>query len=127
MQDPLSDFLNTLKMASRTGKEAFVFPSSRLLIAIAEVLVKKGYLASFRKAKKGHNLEIKLPIGEQGKKVNAARRVSRLSQRLYRKTREIRPVRNGSGTAILSTPKGLMSDTDARAGKVGGEVLFEIW
>ncbi len=125
--DPISDFLNKLKMASRTGKESFTFPSSQLIVAIANALQKKGYIESSKKAKKGHNLEITLPSGDQGLKVHSAKRVSRLSKRMYRKARDIRPVRNGSGTAILSTSKGVFSDKDARAAKVGGEVLFEIW
>ncbi len=127
MQDPISDFLNKLKMASRTGKESFTFPHSGVIAAIAEVLEKKGYVASSKKSKKGYDIEIVLPEGENAMPITSTKRVSKLSKRMYKKAREIRPVRNGSGTAVLSTPKGVLSDTDARAAKVGGEVLFEIW
>ena len=125
--DPISDFLNTLKMASRTGKESFSFPASRFILAIAEALAKKGYIQSAKKAKKGYNLEIKLPTGEKAIPVTAVKRISRLSKRLYRRADELRPVRNGSGLALISTPKGILSDKEARAQNVGGEVLFEIW
>ena len=125
--DPISDFLNTLKMASRTGKESFSFPFSRLILAIADALAKKGYIESAKKAKKGHTFEIKLPTGPEALSVSAVKRVSRLSKRLYRKAHEIRPVRNGSGLALISTPRGILSDKEARTQNVGGEVLFEIW
>ncbi|MSU56280.1 MAG: 30S ribosomal protein S8 [Candidatus Taylorbacteria bacterium] len=127
MQDPISDFLNTLKMASRQGLESFTFPHSKMIMSVAAVLEKKGYIASSRKAKKGYAMEVTLPTGENALRVSSVKRVSKLSKRLYKKARDIRPVRNGSGTAVLSTPKGVLSDTDARAAKVGGEVLFEIW
>ncbi|HBV00971.1 MAG TPA: 30S ribosomal protein S8 [Candidatus Taylorbacteria bacterium] len=127
MQDPISDFLNKLKLASRARKDSFAFPSSKIILAIVAVLEKKGYIESSKKAKKGHQIEIKLPSGVKALPVNSIRRVSRLSKRMYIKAREIHPVRHGSGTAVLSTPKGVLLDTDARSAKVGGEVLFEIW
>ncbi|KKW10263.1 MAG: 30S ribosomal protein S8 [Parcubacteria group bacterium GW2011_GWA2_49_9] len=127
MSDPISDFLNKLKIASQTGKESFTFPYSGVIAAIAGALEKKGYVASSRKTKKGRELEVTFPVSEKAHPITGAKRVSLLSKRMYKKAREIRPVRNGSGTAILSTPKGVLSDSDARAAKVGGEVLFEIW
>lgn len=104
-----------------------MFPASSIILAIAAALEKKGYIESSKKSKKGRQIEIKLPSGEQALPVTSVKRVSRLSKRMYRKARDIRPVRNGSGSAVLSTPKGVLIDVDARAAKVGGEVLFEIW
>jgi|SRR3989344_7213442 len=129
MHDPISDFLNKLKIASRTGKESFGFSYSGMIASIAETLSKKGYILSWKKSKKGHEMEIVLPGKEtsEGKRVAGVKRVSKLSKRMYRKAREIRPVRNGSGIAVLSTPQGVLSDMDAKKAKVGGEVLFEIW
>src|SRR3989338_465920 len=123
--DPISDFLNKLKLASRTRKESFVFPASKIIVAILAVLEKKGYIASSKKAKKGRQIEIKLPTGEKVLPITFAKRVSRLSKRMYVKARDIRPVQSGFGSAVLSTPKGVLLDTDARSAKVGGEVLFE--
>ena len=125
--DPIADFLNTLKTASKTGKESFTFPYSGIVGAIAGALQKKGFVASYKKAKKGRELEVALPVAAKVHPITGAKRFSRLSKRMYKKAREIRPVRNGSGTAVLSTPKGVLTDTDARVAKVGGEVLFEIW
>ena len=127
MQDPISDFLNKLKMASRANKESFLFPYSGIIVAIADALQKKGYISSSKILKKGREIEITLPKSPKGLRITSTKRVSRLSKRLYRKDREFRPVRNGSGIAVLSTPKGILSDADARVAKVGGEVLFEIW
>ncbi len=125
--DPIANFLNALKMASRRGLASFVFPYSRLIAAIAVALQKKGYIVSSKKSKRGHALEVALPTGEGALRVTAVKRISRLSKRMYQKSRTIRPVRNGFGAAVLSTPKGVLSDMDAKAAKVGGEILFEIW
>lgn len=126
--DPLSNFLNKLKMASRRGAESFSFPASRIIVAVAGVLEEKGYIESAKKSKKGYSVEIRLRSSAgDARRVTAIKRISRLSQRVYRKARDIRPVRNGFGIAVLSTPKGVLTDTDARTARVGGEVLFEIW
>ncbi len=125
--DPISDFLNKLKIASHMGKDSFTFPASALILSIATVLIKKGYIVSAKKTKKGRLIEIELPVAEKAHPITSVRRISRLSKRVYRKACDIRPVRNGSGSSVLSTPKGILIDTDARAAKVGGEVLFEIW
>lgn len=126
--DPISNFLNKLKIAGRTGKESFLFPASRVILAIAEALEKKGYIQSVaKKGKKGRYLEITLSYDGKTPKVQSVKRVSRLSKRVYRKAKDLRPIRNGFGTAILSTPRGILSDMDARTAKVGGEVLFEVW
>lgn len=127
MHDPISDFLNKLKIASRARKGSFTFPTSGIILAIALALERKGYIKSFKKTRKGRQVEIKLPSGEKVVSITAVKRVSHLSKRVYRRARDIRPVRNGFGVAILSTPKGVLSDADARAARVGGEVLFEIW
>jgi small subunit ribosomal protein S8 len=129
MSDSISNFLNALKLANRAGKESFTSPASRQIAAIAAVLEKGGYIQSFsRKGKKGRLLEVKLAYKEGGvPRVSFVRRVSRLSRRLYRRARAVRPVRHGFGMAVLTTPKGVLSDTQARKEKVGGEVICEVW
>lgn len=115
-------------MASRTGKESFVFPASTFIASIAGALEKKGYIASVtKKGKKGRLLEVTLVYHGKAPKVTGVKRVSHLSKRVYRPARELRSVRSGYGIAVLSTPKGILSDKEARAANVGGEVLFEIW
>ena len=126
--DPIADFINTFKIASRTKKESFLFPSSRFVAAIAQTLLRKGYVASVgKKGKKGRQLEITFPTQSTASRVLNVKRVSLLSKRLYRKASEIRPIRNGFGASIISTPKGILTDNEAREANVGGEVLFEIW
>lgn len=126
--DSIANFLNALKLASRAGKGSFVFPASKHIAAIADALVKHRYLVSAaKKGKKGRLLELTLLPSDGAPKVSEAKRVSRLSKRVYRKASELRSVRNGFGLALLSTPRGILSDTEARAARVGGEVLCEIW
>lgn len=126
--DTVSNFINKLKIAYRAGKESFVFPASKFIFAIAGTLAKNGYIASVaKKGKKGRLLEVTLLYNGNAPKVTEVQRVSYLSKRVYRAARELRPVRSGYGIAVLSTPKGILSNKEARAANVGGEVLFEIW
>ena len=128
MHDSISNFLNKLKTASRTGKESFIFPASNFVSSIATALEKYGFIAAVgRKGKKGRFLEIVLIYEGKMPKIKGVKRISRQSKRVYLKARELWPVRSGFGAWILSTPKGVLSDTEARAAKVGGEALFEIW
>ena len=117
-----------MKVASRQGSESFLFPASRMILSIAEALEKKGFITSVgKKGKKGRYIEVTLSYDGKTPKLSGVKRVSRLSKRIYQKAKDLRPVRSGFGTAILSTPRGILSDADAKAAKVGGEVLFEIW
>lgn len=126
--DSVSNFLNKLKLASRVRKESFVFPASRFIAAIAAALQRTGYIAAVAKrGKRGQLVEVRLAYQNSVPKVMGVKRVSRLSKRVYRAARDIRPVRNGYGALILSTPKGIVTGAEARTARVGGEVLFEIW
>jgi len=126
--DPIANFLNKMKVASLAGKESFLFPASRLILSIADVLEAKGFVESVaKKGKKGRYIEVTLSYDGKTPKLSGVKRVSHLSKRIYQKAKDLHPVRNGFGTVILSTPRGILSDADAKAAKVGGEVLFEIW
>ncbi len=129
MHDPIADMLNRIKNAGNAGKELTDIPYSQLKESIAEVLFKQGYIASY--AKKGKKVQKTLEVGiiYDGKKpriVDVAR-MSKPSVRYYIKAAEIKPVRNGYGLMVISTPKGIMTGDEARKGQVGGEVLFKIW
>ena len=128
--DPIADMLIRIKNSQAVGKETAVIGYSKMIWGIAKVLERLGYLGSVvRKGKKSKKLiEVKLIYNEdRSPKVSGARRISKLSRRVYKGTREIYTVKNGFGVAIYSTPKGLLTDSEARKEKVGGEILFKIW
>ena len=126
--DKIANFINKLKMASAGKKPSFQFPATRLVTSIAEALKRTGYLGEVgHKGKLKETLELSLLYRGGKPKVRGARRISHSSKRLYSGAKKLRPVRQGFGTAFLSTPKGILPDTEARQQNVGGEVLFEIW
>lgn len=129
MHDPIADMLINIKNAGNAGKAFALIPFSKMKESIAVVLFKQGYITSY--AKKGKKIAKTLEVGiaYEGKKpliVNVAR-VSKPSRRAYVKAAELRPVRNGYGLMVLSTPKGIMTGDEARRAQVGGEALFKIW
>jgi small subunit ribosomal protein S8 len=127
--DPLSDMIVRIKNASDSKKESVVFPYSKLKLAILDILQKEGYIKSFGKKGKKVVKFIEVVLSYDGKdpKINGVKRVSKASKRIYFGSKEVRKVKNGLGSLILSTPKGIMTDKMAREAKLGGEALFEIW
>ena len=126
--DSISTFINKLKNASKANLSSFVFPSSKYILSVANALQKAGYLGeAVKRGKKGRMIEMQLIYTDAKPKVQGVKRVSLISRRLYRKASELKPVRNGYGTLILTTPKGIITDREARSLNVGGEPLFEIW
>ena len=129
MHDPISDMITSIKNAGNAGKEFAIVPFSNQKEAIATVLFKQGYIASY--AKKGKKVVKTLDIGiaYEGKKPRVAglSRMSKPSQRFYIKASEIKPIKNGYGLMVVSTPKGVMSGDEAKRAQVGGEALFKIW
>ncbi|MEF8733156.1 MAG: 30S ribosomal protein S8 [Candidatus Accumulibacter phosphatis] len=125
MSDPISDMLTRIRNAQMASKASVAMPSSKVKIAIAQVLKDEGYVEDF-----GVSPNDGKPILEIGLKYYAGRpvieridRVSRPGLRIYRGADNIPPVMNGLGVAIVSTPKGVMTDRKARASHIGGEVL----
>jgi small subunit ribosomal protein S8 len=130
MTDPLADFLTRIRNAYQAGHSELACPSSRLKLAVARVLVAEGFLAGADvEAHEGKpRLRIRLRYDDDGVPiVDGIRRVSRPGRRVYVGVGRIPRVRSGLGTAVLSTPKGILSDRSARAEAVGGEVLCEVW
>jgi len=128
--DPISNMLVQIKNAAMVGKPSISVPFSNLKMEIAKVLQKEGYLKSaVKKGKKVKKvLACDLSYNEAGKpRFTDVARISKLSRRVYIGVKEIHPIRQGTGSMILSTPKGIMTDKDARAANQGGEVLFKIW
>lgn len=124
--DPISDLLTRLRNASIVSKNTIVVPYSRIKNEILKVLKTKGYVQDFETVKNGKFEEIKITLNEIGSSLNI-KRISKPGQRIYVKSASIPKVLGGLGTAIISTQKGILTDTEARKQKIGGEVICEIY
>ncbi|MEK7567449.1 MAG: 30S ribosomal protein S8 [Patescibacteria group bacterium] len=127
--DPIADFITQLKNASLVRKEAVSIPYSKLKMAVAETLLKNGFIKSVEKRGKKIKkyIDITLKYNENHPEVTDVKRISKPGKRIYFGFKEIRSVKQGNGIMVISTPKGLLTDREAREQKVGGEVLFSIW
>ena len=125
MSDPIADMLTRIRNAQMVEKSVVAMPSSKLKIAIAQVLKDEGYIDAY--AVKGESGKPQLEIGLKyyaGRPViERIERVSRPGLRIYKGRHDIPHVMNGLGVAIVTTPKGVMTDRKARAAGIGGEVL----
>jgi len=128
MNDSISNFIVKLKNANNAGKESVVFPYSKMIAGIADILFEHGFVGAVgRKGKKMRNIEITLIYDNDTPKIKGFKRLSKLSRRVYMGYRQIRPVMRGYGLMVISTPKGLMTGSDAIKEKSGGEPIFRIW
>ena len=125
MNDPLGDMLTRIRNAQMAGKTRVEMPGSKLKVAVAQVLKDEGYVADFRIAAEGgkSTMTIALKYYEGRPVIDRLERVSRPGLRIYRGKDELPKVLGGMGTVIVSTPKGVMTDKQARAIGQGGEVL----
>jgi small subunit ribosomal protein S8 len=124
MSDPIADMLTRIRNAQSVEKTSVTMPSSKLKVAIAQVLKDEGYIDGF--ALKGGakaELEISLKYYAGRPVIERIERVSRPGLRVYKGRHAIPQVQNGLGVAIVTTPQGVMTDRKARASGVGGEVL----
>lgn len=125
MTDPISDLLIRLQNASRVGHTAVTLPYSAMKQSIAKVLEKEGYVADAKK--KDNTLTMSLLYKSGRPVINGVKRISKPSRRLYVGVRDIHQVKRGQGLLVISTPAGILAGKEARAKRVGGEPLFEIW
>jgi len=128
--DPIADLLTRIRNAQRMGHAALSAPGSKLKLRLAEVLAAEGYLdgVSFEEDGKQGLIHITLRYGKgQSPAINELRRVSRPGRRVYVSVDQLPRVKNGLGVAVVSTSQGVMVDREARARKVGGELLCTIW
>ena len=124
MSDPIADMLTRIRNAQSVDKKAVTMPSSKLKVAIAQVLKDEGYIDGFAiKGEQKAELEIALKYYAGRPVIERIERVSRPGLRIYKGRHNIPQVMNGLGGAIVTTPKGVMTDRKARAAGVGGEVL----
>lgn len=130
MSDPIADLLSRVRNALQARHERVDIPASRLKEQICAVLKQEGFIDSFKVVEDGKQNVIQVTLKYLTNRkpvIGGVRRVSKPSLRVYVGYGEIRPVRSGLGIAVLSTSKGVMTGKQARASKLGGEVLCEVW
>ncbi len=128
VSDRVGDFIIRLQNAGAVGKPVVTLPFSSHLEAIAKKLQKLGYVASVESTTNPKMLHVTLAYSEHGEhRIHGVKRISKPGRRLYVHAHEAHNVKNGTGARIISTPKGILSDAEARKVRAGGENLFEIW
>ena len=127
--DQIANMINMVKNAGRAEHEFITVSYSKIKQSIAECLLKEGYLASVsKKTKKGFPvLELGIVYTDGSPKVTGVERISKSSCRVYKGVKDIRYTKGGGVVTVFSTPKGILTDKEARKEMVGGEVLFRIW
>jgi len=130
MSDPVADMLTRIRNAQGVQKSTVVMPSSKVKVAIADVLKAEGYIASWKEedAEVGKKLTLELKFGpNRERSIAGVRRISKPGLRVYAKSTNLPHVLGGLGVAILSTSSGLLTDKQAGKKGVGGEVLAYVW
>jgi small subunit ribosomal protein S8 len=147
MTDSLADMLTRIRNANRIERPAVDMPANKIKIAVAQVLKEEGFILDYQVGRlerdaqgnrafhqdadlsKPHTLlRVFLHYGPEGERViRHIERASRPGRRLYRRSKELRPVLDGLGISVISTSKGVMSDRKARAQRLGGELLCTVW
>ncbi|MGN0165252.1 MAG: 30S ribosomal protein S8 [Lachnospiraceae bacterium] len=131
MSDPIADMLTRIRNANTAKHDTVDVPASKMKIAIAEILLKEGYIKSFEIEEVGSfkNIHITLKYGKDKsvKTISGLKRISKPGLRVYASKEELPYVLGGLGIAIISTNKGIVTDKEARKLNVGGEVLAYVW
>ena len=130
MTDPIADMLTRIRNALMVHKETVEVPSSKMKKAIADIMLNEGYISGVEVAEDGAFSKLVITLKYVGKRqsvINGLQRVSKPGLRTYSGVEKMPKVMDGLGVAILSTNKGIMTDKQAKAANVGGEVLCYIW
>lgn len=130
MSDPIADMLTRIRNAGKAKFNSVDIPGSNLKTELARILKDEGFVRNYKfiKDEKQGILRVYLKYGQgQTNTIFGMERVSKPSRRVYVKSKDVKPVLNGMGVAILSTSKGIMTDKKARKENVGGEILCNIW
>jgi small subunit ribosomal protein S8 len=127
--DPIADYLTRIRNATKAKKVRVEIPASRVKIGLSEILKNLGYIIDYEiiddNKQRKLNLVLKYKNGIPA--INGLKRISKPGLRVYRAADKLPKVLNGLGTAVISTPKGLLTDKDARSQLVGGEIVCYIW
>ncbi len=134
MTDPIADMLTRIRNATRARHQTVVMPSSKLKVQIARILKREGYIDGYEEHVLGsgpqRELVIRLRYVGARRAVSAIHGIERVSKpglRVYRQAQALERVLGGMGIAVVSTSQGLMTDREARARRVGGEVICRVW
>jgi len=130
MNDPIGDMLTRIRNAGLRGKSTVMVPASKMRVRVLSVLADEGYIRGFEDTTDGRGhpaIEIGLKYFEGTPAIREMKRVSKPGRRVYAGAKDLPSVRQGLGVSIVSTPQGVMSDANARAANVGGEVLCTVF
>ena len=131
MSDPIADMLTRIRNANTAKHDTVDVPSSRMKLAIADILVDEGYVAKYEMVDNGSFKDIRIFLKYNNNKnervISGIKRISKPGLRVYAGGNELPKVLGGLGTAIISTNQGVLTDKQAREKKIGGEVLAFIW
>jgi len=128
LSDPLGDMLTRIRNGQSAHKAAIRSPASRLRMNVLEVLQREGYIRGYEREPDGHQeLSIELKYHNGTPVIRELKRVSKPGRRVYSGVKELPRVYNGLGIAIVSTPRGVLSDSEARDAHVGGEILCTVF
>ena len=129
LSDPIGDMLARLKNSQKRNHKKIELPSSKFKMKIAEILKSEGYIVDYevKSEQNKSNLEISLKYSSGSPVISSIERVSKPGRRIFYSAESLPRVNNGLGIAIISTPKGVMSDMDARKQKLGGEVICKVF
>ena len=127
--DQIADFITRIRNAVNVGKTEILVPTSKLKLAVAQVLVDNGYLASCKVEDAVPRGILHVVINEPGTiaKINEITKVSKPGRRVYSSVEELPVIKSGRGMIIVSTSKGLMTGRDAKKNGLGGEILVKVW
>ena len=130
MSDPLGDMLTRIRNGQQAHKSVIETPASKIRANVLEVLQREGYIRGYKREEKGPGiaeLKIELKYVDGEPVIREITRVSKPGRRIYSRVADLPRVYNGLGISILSTPRGVMSDNEARAANVGGEILCRVF
>ena len=127
--DQIADLITRIRNAVTVGKTEVFVPTSKLKVAVVDVLVKNGYLSSYTVEEGEPRGVLHVVINEPGTvaRINEITKVSKPGRRVYAGADEMKPVKSGRGMLVVSTSRGLMTGREARKNRLGGEVLIRVW
>ena len=129
LSDPIGDMIARIKNAQLRNHKKVQLPSSKFKVKIAEVLKIEGYIIDYKVSQESNKpyLEISLKYNSGNPVISSIQRVSKPGRRIFSRAESLPKINNGLGIAIISTPKGVMTDIDARKQKVGGEIICKVF